>query len=342
MKLLSVAIPCYNSEGYMRKCIESLLIGGEDVEIIIVNDGSTKDNTAEIADEYAEKYPTIVKAIHKENGGHGSAVNAGIANATGLYFKVVDSDDWVKDDAYMKILDTLRSLLAEGTVLDMMVSNYVYDKEGEKRKKTMQYRHILPKDQVFGWEDCRRFIKGHYILMHSVIFRTQMLKDCGVKLPEHTFYVDNVYVFEPLPYVKKMYYLDVNFYRYYIGREGQSVNEAIMISRIDQQIKVNKIMMDYLVEHQAEIKKNWRLWQYMKNYFEIVTAVSTVLLHRSGTEENLAKKEELWKYLKEKDAPLYRWMRNGIIGRTMNLPGKGGRRISVDAYHICQKIFKFN
>ena len=103
MKLLSVAIPCYNSENYMRKCVESLLIGGEDVEILIVNDGSTKDRTATIADEYAAKYPTIVKAIHKENGGHGSAVNAGIANATGLYFKVVDSDDWVKKEAYLQI-----------------------------------------------------------------------------------------------------------------------------------------------------------------------------------------------------------------------------------------------
>lgn len=135
MKLLSIAIPCYNSEQYMRKAIESLLIGGEDVEIIVVNDGSTKDNTAAVADEYAAKYPTIVKAIHKENGGHGSAVNAGIANASGLYFKVVDSDDWVKDDAYRKILDTLRRLLAEGTVLDMLVSNFVYDKEGEKAQK---------------------------------------------------------------------------------------------------------------------------------------------------------------------------------------------------------------
>ena len=72
MKLLSVAIPCYNSEGYMAKCIESLLVGGEDVEILVVDDGS-KDRTAEIADEYAAKYPTIVKAIHKPNGGHGRA-----------------------------------------------------------------------------------------------------------------------------------------------------------------------------------------------------------------------------------------------------------------------------
>ena len=85
MKLLSVTIPCYNSEAYMRNCIHSLLAGGEEVEIIIVDDGSS-DGTGAIADEYAQKYPTIVKAVHQENGGHGEAVNAGLRNATGLYF----------------------------------------------------------------------------------------------------------------------------------------------------------------------------------------------------------------------------------------------------------------
>ena len=87
MKLLSIAVPCYNSENYMRKCIDSLLTGGEDVEILIVDDGSFKDKTAQIADEYAERFPTIVKAIHKENGGHGSAVNTGIANASGFILR---------------------------------------------------------------------------------------------------------------------------------------------------------------------------------------------------------------------------------------------------------------
>ena len=95
MKVLSVTVPCYNSESYMNKCIDSLLKGGEDVEIIIVDDGSS-DRTSEIADDYVRRYPSIVKAVHQENGGHGEAVNTGIANATGIYFKVVDSDDWVK------------------------------------------------------------------------------------------------------------------------------------------------------------------------------------------------------------------------------------------------------
>ena len=342
MKLLSIAIPCYNSEGYMRKCIDSLLTGGEDVEILIVDDGSTKDRTAEIADEYEARFPTIVRAIHKTNGGHGSAVNTGIANATGLYFKVVDSDDWVRQDAYMQVLDTLRSLAGGDRALDMLVCNYVYEKEGEERKKIIQYRHILPKDRMFTWEECHHFAKGHYILMHSVIFRTRLLRECGIRLPEHTFYVDNLYVFEPLPHVRNIYYLDVNFYRYYIGREDQSVNEQIMISRIDQQLRVNRLMIDYMVENKSSIARNKRLYQYMKNYLEIITTVSSVLLIRSGTEENLEKKKELWEYLKSKDASLYRWMRRGLLGSAMNLPGKGGRKISVEGYRICQKIFKFN
>lgn len=342
MKLLSIAVPCYNSENYMRKCIESLLAGGENVEILIVDDGSDKDRTAEIADEYAANYPTIVKAIHKPNGGHGSAVNTGIANATGLYFKVVDSDDHVKKEAFLQILDKLKELAGGDTMLDMLIANFVYDKEGEKRKKVMHYRHILPRDEMFTWADCHHFMKGHYILMHSVIFRTRLLQDCGMQLPEHTFYVDNLYVYEPLPHVKHMYYMDVNFYRYFIGRDDQSVNESVMIGRIDQQIKVNKLMIDYLTEHKRDIVKNKRLYQYMRNYLEIIMTVSSALLTRSGTPEHLDMKKALWQYLKDKDRRLYFYMRHGIMGNAMNLPGRSGRKISVDAYLICRKIFKFN
>lgn len=341
MKLLSVAIPSYNSEQYMKKCIESLLTGGEDVEILIVDDGST-DRTAAVADEYEAMYPSVVKAIHKENGGHGSAVNAGLEQATGLYFKVVDSDDWVKESAYHKILKTLREIVASGSSLDMLISNFVYEKEGEKKNKVMKYRHALPENKIFGWNEVKHFHKGQYILMHSVIFRTRLLKECGLQLPEHTFYVDNIFVFEPLPFVKNMYYLDVNFYRYYIGREGQSVNEQIMISRIDQQIKVNKIMIDYLVENKSKIYGRRKLKNYMLNYLEIITVISSILLIRSDTEENLEKKQELWQYIKQKDKGLFLRLRYGVLGNSMNLPGKGGRKISVEGYKLCQRFFKFN
>ena len=144
MKLLSIAIPCYNSAAYMENCIKSLLPGGNEVEILIVDDGSTKDNTAEIADRYEKEYPGICKAIHQENGGHGAAVNAGLKAATGIYFKVVDSDDWVDVKSYKKILAKLKEFVEKDDLPDMVIANYVYEKVGAKRKKVIHYENALP------------------------------------------------------------------------------------------------------------------------------------------------------------------------------------------------------
>lgn len=338
MKLLSIVIPCYNSQEYMRYCIESLLPGGDKVELIIVNDGSI-DKTLEVADEYAKRYPTIVKAIHQENGGHGEAINAGIRNASGLYFKVVDSDDWVDTRAYLKILKALENFVTEEKSVDMIISNFAYEKEGSKYKKIMKYENVLPEGVIFTWNDIKEFKKGQYILMHSVIYRTQLLRECGLVLPKHTFYVDNLFVYVPLEHVKNIFYINVDFYRYLIGREDQSVNEKIMIKRIDQQIKVNKLMIEQV---KIENIKNEKLRRYMVNYLEIITTVSTILLIRSGTTENLKKKKELWKYIKDKDLQLYHNIRYGIMGRVLNLPGRAGRSVSVGVYKISQRIVGFN
>lgn len=339
MKILSVAIPCYNSAAYMRKCIESILVGGEDVEIIIVNDGSTKDNTAEIADEYAAKYPTIVKAVHQENGGHGQAVNSGLANATGLFFKVVDSDDWLDESSYRKILDTLKKLNVEGQNLDMLIANYVYEKQGAKHKRVIGYRNVMPVEKMFSWEDIGRFKMHQYILMHSVIYRTQLLRDCNLQLPKHTFYVDNIFVFIPLPYVKNMYYLDVNFYRYFIGRDDQSVNEKIMIQRIDQQLRVNKLMVDSFDINSINNKK---CRSYMINYLKIMMEISSIMLILAETDEAFKKKTELWQYVKNKDKELYNKLRYCLLGYTVNIPGKSGRTLSKLGYKVVQKIVGFN
>lgn len=110
MKHLTITVPCFNSEDYLERCLDSLVIGGENVEIIIVNDGST-DRTGEIAEQYARQFPKIVTVVHKENGGHGSGVNAGLALATGMYFKVVDSDDWLEADAYRALLKKDRGVV---------------------------------------------------------------------------------------------------------------------------------------------------------------------------------------------------------------------------------------
>ncbi len=341
MKLLTFAVPCYNSQDYMEKCVNSLLKGGEDVEILIVDDGS-KDRTLEIAQNFEKRYPGIVRAIHQENKGHGGAVNTGIENATGLFFKVVDSDDWVKEEALTQVIDTLKRLAGEGVGLDMLVCNYVYEKEGETKKRVISYRHAMPVDRMFTWNDVGHFKKGQYILMHSVIFRTRLLKDCGLKLPEHTFYVDNLYVFEPLPHVANMYYLDVNLYRYYIGRQDQSVNEQVMIRRIDQQMLVNRKMYEFFSGIRGACGLNKKLRRYMFSYLEIITTVSSILCIVDGTKENLCKKEELWNWMKQEDKCLYRKLRGGFMGEVLNLPGRVGRSISKEGYRIAQRVFHFN
>ena len=307
MKYISFAIPCYNSQDYMAHAIESILPGGDEVEIIIVNDGS-KDKTSQIAHEYMDKYPDIIKVIDKENGGHGDAVNAGLANASGKYFKVVDSDDWVDEEALHKILMLLRHLEEDNEQIDMLISNYVYEKAGVTHKKCIHYRNVLPQDEVFRWDDIGHFRLDQYILMHSVIYRTDMLKLSQMRLPKHTFYVDNIYVYYPLPHVRKIYYLDVDFYRYFIGREDQSVNEKV----------------------------------YMINYLAIMMTVSSILLIRSKEKENLEKKKELWLYLKKRDMKTYIKIRYGILGQTMNIPGKSGRKISSLAYTVARRIIGFN
>lgn len=342
MKLLTFAVPCYNSAAYMEDCIASLLVGGEEVEILIVDDGSDKDNTAAIADRLAAEHPTIVRAIHQKNGGHGEAVNTGIKNATGLYFKVVDSDDHVSPKAYMDVLKVLREYSGEMKPLDMLVSNYVYDKVGVKSKHVVEYRKVLPKNRVFGWNEVGHFKKGQYILMHSVIYRTKLLKECGLELPKHTFYVDNIYVFEPMTHVKRMYYIDTNFYMYYIGREDQSVNESIMIKRVDQQIRVNRIMYDYYSQVRNKPYVSGKLSRYMFNYLEIISTISSILLILDGNKEALGKKRALWKWMRKEDFSLYKKLRFGLLGIAMNLPGHVGRMISKAGYRIAQKLYQFN
>ncbi len=338
MKYISFAIPCYNSEKYMAHAIDSILPGGEDVEIIIVNDGS-RDRTSEKAHEYQSKFPDIIKVVDKENGGHGDAVNSGLSNATGKYFKVVDSDDWVDEESLHKILSLLRQLEEDEEEIDMLISNYVYEKAGIERKKCVHYRNVLPQDEIFRWEDIGHFHLDQYILMHSVIYRTDMLKLTQLKLPRHTFYVDNIYVYYPLPHVRKIYYLDVDFYRYFIGREDQSVNEKTMISRIDQQIFVTKSMIDMYQMGKIGSKK---LRAYMINYLAIMMTVSSIIAIRSKKPENLEKKKELWQYLKQKDWKVYIKIRFGILGQTMNIPGRSGRKISSLVYSVARRIIGFN
>lgn len=317
MKLISFTVPCFNSENYMKKCIDSLLVCGEDVEIIIVNDGST-DNTAAIADEYVRKYPTICKVCHKANGGHGSGVNKGIEMATGLYFKVVDSDDYLSKDALLELIKTIKEHLNKEEDIDLYITNFIYDKQYDGTQFVSNYYKNFPVRKTFSWSESKPLRLWKMLLMHSLLYKTEKLRDSKIVLPNHTFYVDNIFAYVPLPYMKNIYYLDVNLYMYYIGRPDQSVTLDNVVKRYDQQIRVMNIMLEaYTYDEIKKMDKGLK-----KNMLHILYAIMNNTIFFTTAKDSLERRKlyyDMWNNLKMRDKKLYNYLKHHTSIRIFNI-----------------------
>lgn len=338
MTTLTLVVPSFNSAAYLRRCLDSFPLRESDLEVIVVDDGST-DETAEIGRAYAVRHPGTVRIISKRNGGHGSAINTGLAAATGRYFKVVDSDDWLDTASALGLLRELRHQSHGTKPVDLVVTNYVYEKDAKRRKHVVRYAKSLPAGQTITWEQTDHFGISAALLMHSLTYRTEVLRRSGMQLPEHTFYVDNLYAFVPLAQVRCLKYLDLDLYRYYIGREDQSVQEATMIRRLDQQLRVNRMMIGAL-PGQDEVPA--QLYDYLVHYLGLVCAVSSILLLKSGASGRLVQKERLWEDLRLADPEAYARLRGTTVGRLLHLRGRAGRRTSLLAYSAARGVIGFN
>lgn len=340
MRDITFTVPCYNSEDYMERCIDSLLTADERAEIIIVDDGST-DRTGEIADNYARNYPEIVRVIHQENGGHGAGVNAGLEYATGRYFKVVDSDDWLDKDELWKLLEKIEQWDKEDTRVDLIICNYIYDHLNEGKKKRMSYANVFRPGVICGWNKIGKFRPSQYLVMHSLFYRTDVLRRAGIRLPRHTFYVDNIFANQPLPYVTTLCYLNLDMYHYFLGREDQSVNEKVLMQRIDQQIRVTKLVSN-CTDLEKVGKKYPRLASYLTRNISIMMAISSIHLLLIGTPEAMKKREMLWNYVKNHDHRLYFKLKRRSLSGFTCLPGKIGAGITLAGYRAARKIYQFN
>lgn len=336
--LLSIIVPAYNSQDYLDRSLQCLVGFGNSLEVIVVDDGST-DATPAMADDWAARHPGVIRVIHQANAGHGGALNAGIADARGTYLKVLDSDDWLDRSALVEVLTQLTRDLAAGHDLDLLITNYVYEKQGKTLKATIRYWNVLPRGRVFGWKSVHRCRQDQYLLMHSLIYRTELLRSSGLVLPEHTFYVDYLYSFVPLPLVHTMRYLDVDLYRYFIGRDDQSVNEPVMISRIDQLVRVNHGMVAAMPTRDSVDR---HLYRYMAHYLTMNCIVCSIMLVLSGTPEHLAMKDQLWRDLDAANPDAARAVRSTLMGRLVGLRGRTGRRIQVGMYRSAKGIFGFS
>lgn len=336
MKLLSITVPCYNSQDYMEKCIDSLLPGGEKVEIIIIDDGST-DQTGAIADAYAQKYPTIVKVIHQQNGGHGAGINQGLRHATGTYFKVVDSDDTLSDD-FPGFLQTLESCEQCGGV-DLLVTNYYYVHSDGVGDRSIRYTSALPEGKIFTWSQTSPFRLHQMLTIHSCTFRTQTMRQSSEPLPEHVFYEDNLMVYKTLPYVRRMYYHNADLYRYWIGRPDQSVQQNIMSKRYHHQILVTEKC--FCCCHLDDIGEPM-LRKYLKHELFMMFGISILFTRLNKSQQTDDALEQMWQNCTDFDPKWARHFRQRTPLRLICLPGTFGQNFSARVYKIANKIVRFN
>ena len=339
MKLISFVVPCYNSQAYMKKCVDSLLVAGEDAEIIIVNDGST-DITLKIAKTYRANFPSIVRVIDKPNGGHGSGVNAGLKAAEGLYFKVVDSDVWLDEAALLKLIETIKSHISAGQSPDLYVANFVYDKPSENGKFLSHYRKQMPVGEIIGWDRVRPFHFSKMMLMHALLYKREKLIASGTVLPEHTFYVDNLFAYKPLPFMQTVCYLDLDLYHYFIGRSDQSVNIANIVRRYAQQQLVMREMTDSYTWAQIKAMPKG-LKRYMWHNLMVIMVNTVFFTCAECSKERKQSLKELWRHIKAKDAALYRKLRwFSYVSLPMLLPWRPRGWVMTKGYMYFRKKLK--
>lgn len=343
MKTLTVAVPAYNSETYLRNSLDSLLGYDDSLDVIIINDGST-DGTLSIANEYASRYPQLFRVVDKENGGHGSGVNTGIDLAEGEFYYVLDSDDWLDREALDRLLARIHELDAEGKCPDLLLVDTVYEYSYNGTQKLLSFKRAVPTEKMIDWSDLKRMNVEQYFTMHCMIYRTSLLRKNGVRLPEHCFYVDNILAYCPLPDVKSMYYLPVPLYRYFIGREDQSVNTNVLIKRIDQQIRVTKKMATDVKVDAADFDPDLRT--YLVHYFSMMMTICSVFLvlkyQESQDEGDLRKKDDLWDWLKEENPYMYKQARKSPLNTIVCIRGKFNHGMIAATFKIARKIYKFS
>ena len=225
-KILTITIPSYNVEAYIAATLDTMVtINNLDLlEILVVNDGS-KDNTVTVAQQYVDKHPNSVRIIDKENGGHGSTINAGIREATGKYFKVVDGDDWVDSVALQNLLDFLKDHDAD---LIINPCNQVFMDDNQRKKLLVELSPETKYGEAISYEDALKYM-GELQQMHMTTYRTAILKENNIKISEKMFYVDNEYKIYPSIYLKTTIILKDVLYQYRLGREGQSVAPESLI-----------------------------------------------------------------------------------------------------------------
>lgn len=253
-KILTLVIPTYNMEKYLDRCLTSVIVDDkktlEQLEVLIIIDGA-KDHSSEIAHKYQERFPQVFKVIDKENGNYGSCVNRGVLEASGKYIKILDADDWFDTAAfevYLKKLNLVDS--------DVVLTNYqrVLDDE------------TVVKRAVYGYKDFEQLTSERFssiieIEMHAITYRRQTLIDMGYRQTEGISYTDTEWVMLPMVYAQKVTFVDEMLYQYLVGRDGQTMDPAVLVKAYPQMLVVYKS----IIEHYSKLQSLGIASAYLKD-----------------------------------------------------------------------------
>lgn len=306
-KILTIVVPTYNAEKYLRDNLESFEIPElmQDIEVLIINDGST-DHSVDIAREYEARYPDAYRVITKENGGHGSGINCGVAHARGTYFKVVDADDWVGKDAFVSLVKTLKA-----TDADVVYSGFLWTYDhGEADKAAFQtkaeieipfegvaYQKIYPFDEIAD---------KLYMKMHSMTIKTEILRAHQIQIDEHCYYVDTEYITYPIPYVNTICFVDAFVYYYRLGREGQSVGMDKMQKNEQNYDKVLASLLHFYQQLGQEIPCTQARKQYIARIIaRVIAGKFKIMLSFPPSAEKKQQMKRYDKHLKEQYRDIY-------------------------------------
>ena len=304
-KILSVLVPVYNTEKYIRRCLDSVLLSPilKDIEVIVVSDGSKDSSIDIIKNEYLSKYNETIVLVEKENGGHGSTINKGLEVATGKYFKVLDSDDWVNSIDFIEFVKRLKKEDA-----DLVVTNYSQQHVYNQSEIIFRYRG-LNENVLYNFDKIDLgILYGEYFMLATSTYKLEVLKKGNVNLFEKTFYVDMQYNIQAITKVKTFTYYDLDIYRYYIGRKEQSTNVNSLVKNKMHHEKVMKYLLEYYVINKNKMSKNKDKYVRQIIIYMLFTHYTIFCSYDRDYDDAYKKIKDFDEYFKSLDLSLYNEM----------------------------------
>lgn len=282
MKLLTLAISAYNMQEYLGKCLDSVTRPDipDTLEVIIVNDGS-KDKTSEIAHQYEKRFNSIVRVIDKENGHYGSCINKALEVATGKYFRPLDADDWMNTDALVSLLSLL-----ENNDNDLIVTTHTnYLDNNRVNHIKIPDSIIVNKQYDLNTLDFQKEKIDCFLKMHTMTYKTSILKNMSLKLSTGISYTDSEYCMFPLDKANSVIFYDLDLYQYNLSREGQTMQQSIITKSVKPFYLISMKMIDYFIKNydrnNCVVRSNQRCFMRLVIYFFFRAA----LIFSEGTED---------------------------------------------------------